>query len=133
MKYCAVCNKQVGDGEYDGKYCESDCDRRFCSYECADLDHLENTFPNCCPGVYWCCLCKKEYLEAAQGHLFIPASHPASKDLETYLGKDKNYDNGAFVEKCMNCKLWCYQVKSHTDVPGKYEGYACEVWLEEII
>lgn len=133
MNYCAICNKPVGDGEYDGKYCESGCDRRFCSDDCADLDHLENTFPNCCPGVYWCCLCKKEYLELAQGHLFMIANHEAHPDLEKYLGTDKDYSNGAFVEKCMNCKMWCYEVKSGTDMLGKYENYACEVWLEDII
>jgi hypothetical protein len=131
MKHCEICLKAIGDGEYNGMFCEVGCDRRFCSIECADLDASENTFPNCYPGIYWCGLCKREYLEAANGHLFIVQVHPASKDLEIYLGKDNNYENGALVDRCVNCNMWYYEFKSSTDMPGKYEGYACNVWLEE--
>lgn len=129
MKYCAVCKVPVGAGEYDGVFCEAGCDRRFCSDDCAQLDHYENTFPNCCPGVYWCILCKTEYLDAAQGHLFVIAHHDAHPNLKAYLDRDPK--EPMFVDKCMNCDMWCYEVKSKTDEPGRYEGYACEVWLED--
>jgi hypothetical protein len=129
MKNCSVCSKPVGNGKYDGVFCEMDCDRRFCSEDCAGIEAFENTFPNCCPGVYWCVLCRNEYLASANGHLFILHNHPPTPELVKQFGE--RFVDGGFVDRCMNCKMWHYEFKSCTEKPGLYEGYACEVWLEE--
>lgn len=121
MNNCAICNKEL---EKDcGQFCESDCGRLFCSYECAQLEGYEETFPNCCPGVYWCILCRNEYLDATKGHFFMIKNHEKHQDLKTYLGLDP--DEPIFSEACMKCDIWHYQFKSQTDIAGIYEGQEC--------
>jgi len=106
------------------EYCDS-CGKGYCSDECAKLEAYESTFPNCCPGVYWCVVCRTSYLNLANGHLFIRDYHLPSNDLTKYLG-DK-FINGGFIDKCMTCGIWCYEFKSNIDnLPGKYEGISCE-------
>jgi hypothetical protein len=115
---CAVCST----GTQNQSGCDL-CDRYFCSEQCAQIDDYENTFPNCCPGVYWCIVCRTNYLNAAKGHLFIISQHEAHLDLKTYLDQDPN--EWAFVDQCMNCGIWCYEFKSKTNVLSKYEGVSC--------
>lgn len=123
---CAVCNKELN---YNDSYCDY-CERPFCSDECAQLDDYENTFRNCCPGVYWCIVCRNNYLSKAGGHLFIIRSHPPHPDLKTYLDADPN--EWIFVDRCMNCEMWHYEFKSQVDnVPGKYEGQVCGVKIRD--
>jgi hypothetical protein len=38
-------------------YCDL-CEKPFCSEECIQLEAYEDTFYNCCPGVYWCIVCR---------------------------------------------------------------------------
>lgn len=101
------------------------CRNAFCSYECADLKELENIFPNCCPGVSWCGLCRKDYLNSTKGHIFVPEIHYQSPELQTYLGMDEDCSNGVFIDCCMTCGMWCYEFKSQTNIPGIFEGRGC--------
>lgn len=118
---CAACSKNNDDNH--SYYCEADCGRIFCSLECAQLESYEDTFPNCCPGIYWCGMCRAEYLDFAKGHLFIPHSHSYNSDLQLYVNQE--YTNGAFIGKCMKCNIWSYEFGSFTNLPGRCEGQAC--------
>jgi hypothetical protein len=122
--HCAICSKEFS---ISAVFCG--CDRHFCSEQCAQTEECEDTIPNSSPGVHWCILCKTEYLDSAKGHLFMMANHDPHPDLQTYANLDPNI--WQFVEACMNCNMWCYEFKSYTEIPGKYEGVACGAWLEE--
>lgn len=123
---CAVCNKDLN---YDGSRCDY-CERHFCSEDCAQVEDYESTFPDHCPGVYWCIICRNDYLSKAGGHLFVIGRHPAHSDLKTYLNRDPN--DWAFVDQCMTCGMWCYEFASDAEgIPGKYEGQACGVKIRD--
>jgi hypothetical protein len=104
---CFLCSKDFvrppnGDWSSDREICDL-CEREFC-FDCGELEAYEFTFPNCCPGVYWCVICKTRYLEEAKGHLFVIANHDNHPDLLTYCSIDTT--NGAFADRCNKCGMW---------------------------
>lgn len=105
------------------------CEKKFCSEECIQLEAYEDTFFNCCPGVYWCIICRTTYFRDAKGHLFFMQTHDNTPDLLTYCNITST--NGAFVDQCKHCGVWSYEFRSKTNTPGKYEGAPCGEKIRE--
>jgi hypothetical protein len=117
---CGACLKPLDESEYDCYNCDC-CVRQFCSSKCRNWEPVKNTFPNCCPGVYWCQVCKKEYLDFAKGHIFVPVSHIANEDTVKYTG----IGHWIMYGKCTKCSMWQHEFKSGTDIKSQYEGQPC--------
>jgi hypothetical protein len=109
-------------------YCDL-CEKPFCSEECIQLEAYEDTFDNCCPGVYWCIICRTTYFKEAKGHLFFMQNHSNSPDLLTYCNIKST--NGAFVDQCKKCGVWSYEFRSKTDAHSPYEGVPCGPKIRE--
>ena len=139
MYSCVRCEK-ISDTKYPedqisefGEYCDC-CKNIFCSDKCAEIEHYEDTFPDCCPGVYWCFTCREEYLNWSKGHVFVPNLYP-SKEEEGKLARYKKYLEGGIrccFGKCIRCGLSDIEyVAPEEDNPHK--GLSCnkvQVYLD---
>lgn len=117
---CTACNKRI----VELVYCENNCRRPYCSWECSNPFHIEDDIPGSCPGVCWCKLCRDAHLEFSKGHIWLHDWHNESTELEIYGWKSPT-DYPIFLPKCSKCGMWGYEFESKTDIPSKYEGKSC--------